>query len=141
APKRSPGPSTSRCGCDLSARWLWQELRLICRMFISPDLGEGSGRPPGHLWPLLPAAAQGAHLDDWASTHPTQRTRLIPFVRWAHARRIVRDLEIHHRPSQLPGTFQDETTRQAELRRCLTDTSLPLPMRSIGALVRLYAPR
>ncbi|MGY4978749.1 hypothetical protein ACWCYL_16540 [Streptomyces sp. 900105755] len=80
-----------------------------------------------------------AHLDDWASTHPTQRTRLIPFVRWAHARRIVRDLEIHHRPSQLPGTFQDETTHQAELRRCLTDTSLPLPMRIIGALVRLYA--
>ncbi|MGY0055068.1 XRE family transcriptional regulator [Streptomyces sp. LZ34] len=80
-----------------------------------------------------------AHLDEWASTHPTQRSRLIPFVRWVHARRIVRDLEIQHRPTQLPGTFQDETTHQAELRRCLTDTGLPLPMRIIGALVRLYA--
>ncbi|MFD9278919.1 hypothetical protein ACFWD7_16760 [Streptomyces mirabilis] len=28
----------------------------------------------------------------------------------------------------------------AELRRCLTDTGLPLPVRIIGALVRLYAP-
>jgi hypothetical protein len=37
-----------------------------------------------------------AHLDDWASTYPTQRTRRIPFVRWAHARHIVRDT--HHRP-------------------------------------------
>ncbi|MER8001620.1 hypothetical protein [Streptomyces sp. NPDC095613] len=80
-----------------------------------------------------------AHLDDWASTHPTQRTRLIPFVRWVHARHIVRDLEIHHRPRQLPGTFQDEATHQAELRRCLTVTGLPLPVRIIGALVRLYA--
>ncbi|AEY85302.1 hypothetical protein SHJG_0020 [Streptomyces hygroscopicus subsp. jinggangensis 5008] len=80
-----------------------------------------------------------AHLDAWASTHPTQRTRLIPFVRWVHARRIVRDLEIHHRPRQLPGTLQDEATHQAELRRCLTDTGLPLPVRIIGALVRLYA--
>ncbi|WP_233273584.1 hypothetical protein [Streptomyces broussonetiae] len=80
-----------------------------------------------------------AHLDDWTSTHATQRTCLIPFVRWAHARHIVRDLEIHHRPTQAPGTFQDETTHQAELRRCLTDTELPLHVRIIGALVRLYA--
>lgn len=40
---------------------------------------------------------------------------------------------------RIPGTFQDETTHQAELRRCLTDTGLPLPVRIIGALVRLYA--
>ncbi|MGW1752562.1 hypothetical protein ACWCRD_44670 [Streptomyces sp. NPDC002092] len=80
-----------------------------------------------------------AHLDTWASTHPTQRTRLIPFIRWAHARHIVRDLKLHHQPNQLPGTFQDETTQQAELRRCLTDTALPLPVRIVGALVRLYA--
>ncbi|MGW1752447.1 hypothetical protein ACWCRD_44030 [Streptomyces sp. NPDC002092] len=57
-----------------------------------------------------------------------------------HARRIVRDLEIHHRPRQLPGTFQDEATHQSELRRCLTDTGLSLPVRIIVALVRLYGP-
>lgn len=70
---------------------------------------------------------------------PGVRTRSIPFIRWAAARRLIADLTIDHPPSQLPGEFQVEDIHREELRRCLNDTSLPLEVRITGALIRLYA--
>ncbi|MER6161443.1 hypothetical protein ABT147_38940 [Streptomyces sp. NPDC001868] len=70
---------------------------------------------------------------------PGVRTRSIPFIRWAAARRLIADLTIDHPPSQLPGEFQVEDIHRKELRRCLNDTSLPLEVRITGALIRLYA--
>ncbi|MGW0336875.1 hypothetical protein ACWD0J_34415 [Streptomyces sp. NPDC003011] len=88
---------------------------------------------------LTLATLEQGHLDTWSTDRPGVRTRSIPFIRWAAARRLIADLTIDHPPSQLPGAFQVEDIHREELRRCLDDISLPLEVRITGALIRLYA--
>lgn len=65
---------------------------------------------------------------------------LHPFIRWVGARHLTRaGLTIDHPPSQLPGQFQIEEDHYEELRRCLTDPTLPSDVRIAAALIRLYA--
>ncbi|MBT2392470.1 hypothetical protein J7E87_24345 [Streptomyces sp. ISL-1] len=83
---------------------------------------------------------QQPHLDVWATDRPTLRSRSIPFLRWSTARRLCPPgLTIEHPASQLPGHFQAEGEAREELLRCLNDTGLPLDVRVVAALVRLYA--
>ncbi|MGO4460575.1 hypothetical protein AB4039_25330 [Streptomyces sp. M-16] len=78
-------------------------------------------------------------LDLWTATHPSKASTIVSFIRWAQARRLVTGLDIHYPPSQYPATFQPEDAHHEQLRRCLTDTTLPLDVRITGALIRLYA--
>ncbi|MEU0942367.1 XRE family transcriptional regulator [Streptomyces canus] len=70
---------------------------------------------------------------------PTRRVGIGRFIRWTNARRLTVSLEAPSRRHGLAERFMDEDEHQDQLRRCLTDTSLPLELRIIGALVRLYA--
>ncbi|MGC4773659.1 hypothetical protein ACLQ25_32450 [Micromonospora sp. DT44] len=79
------------------------------------------------------------HLDTWAAGKATLRARTIPFIRWATARRLTARLSIAHPPTRHPEHFHLDDMHQHELRRCLTDTSLPADVRIAGALTRLYA--
>lgn len=80
-----------------------------------------------------------SELDLWTATHPSKASTFISFMRWAQARRLVTGLDIHYPPSQYPATFQPEDAHHEPLRRCLTDTNLPLDIRITSALIRLYA--
>ena len=54
-------------------------------------------------------------------------------------RRLISGLEIPRKKDGLPSRFQDQDDQTDQLRRCLTATDLPLEVRIVGALVRLYA--
>ncbi|MFE3227905.1 XRE family transcriptional regulator [Nocardia sp. NPDC059228] len=85
------------------------------------------------------AALTQAHIDEWFDTNPTRAGKIVGFLEWAKARHLIADLYIPKRKSALPQRFQDFDTQQQQLRRCLIDDTLPLDVRVVGALVRLYA--
>ncbi|WP_329537601.1 hypothetical protein OG568_55510 (plasmid) [Streptomyces sp. NBC_01450] len=70
---------------------------------------------------------------------PTRRRGIGRFIRWTNARHVTRGLEAPSPKHGLAERFMDEDQHQEQLRRCLTDTSLPLELRIVGALIRLYA--
>ena len=82
---------------------------------------------------------QQRHLDTWATDKPTLRARSIPFIRWAVARNLTAALTMTTHPPGTPRNFQIAEVHHDELRRCLSDTSLPLQIHIAGALTRLYA--
>lgn len=79
-------------------------------------------------------------LDRWLTEHPTMHRGTRAFVRWA----IIRRLAAKHLTAAaprwpLPSDFLDIDELDAQLSRCLNDTSLPREVRIGGALSRLYA--
>ncbi|MFJ3640589.1 hypothetical protein ACIPRD_12615 [Streptomyces sp. NPDC090108] len=79
-------------------------------------------------------------LDLFLATHPPKRRTLGPFVRWAIARRLTAPgLTAPKKPGSRPSHFLTEEQQLDQLRRCLSDDTLPLEVRIIGAFVRLYA--
>jgi hypothetical protein len=79
------------------------------------------------------------HVDHWLTTHPAKRLDITPFLKWITARRLTGPLDIPTRNPTQPCLFIDHDTHQWQLRRCLTDDTLPLEVRVVGALIRLYA--
>ncbi|QVI20936.1 hypothetical protein KHQ06_33465 [Nocardia tengchongensis] len=79
------------------------------------------------------------HLDTWLDANPSRRARIIGFLTWLNEHRLIADIEIPRRKYGLPQQFQDIDDYDRQLRRCLTDDTLPLELRIVGALVRLYA--
>ncbi|MBF6331763.1 hypothetical protein [Nocardia transvalensis] len=79
------------------------------------------------------------HIDAWFDTHRTKHQTLVAFLRWLRDRHLVADIEIPTTDHGLPQHFQTRDQHQQQLRRCLTDPTLPLEVRVVGALVRLYA--
>ncbi|WP_406238481.1 hypothetical protein [Nocardia sp. NBC_01009] len=79
------------------------------------------------------------HIDTYLDTRPSNIAALLTFVSWMLDRRIITDIEITRPKDGLPQRFQDHDEHTAQLRRCLIDDSLPLEIRIIGALIRLYA--
>jgi hypothetical protein len=78
-------------------------------------------------------------LDGWLTdAKPTHRRSAAAFIKWTNKRGLTQGLEYpgHRRP--LPTVFLDDDEHAGQLRRCLTDASLPLELRITGALVRLY---
>lgn len=61
------------------------------------------------------------------------------FLAWMLARRLITGIEVPREKDGLPYRFQDQDDHSAQLRRCLTDSEVPLEVRVVGALVRLYA--
>jgi hypothetical protein len=72
----------------------------------------------------LPAATP-AHLEQWLELHPRRAKAIGAFLRWARARRITTDLAALACGWSMPSVFQDDDTHHEQLRRCLTDESLP----------------
>nr|UAX58523.1 XRE family transcriptional regulator [Streptomyces sp. A144] len=75
-------------------------------------------------------------LDLWLTSHPTRR--IGAFIRWSVARRLTRKLTAVPKHSGLPTQFLSSEEQHEQLRRCLNDKELPLEVRIVGALTRLY---
>jgi hypothetical protein len=85
------------------------------------------------------ASITQAHLDLWLTTNPTRSRDIRPFIRWTVARRLTDDVTLPSQPKTFGSQFLDEDDYHDQLRRCLNDGELPLDLRIIGALIRLYA--
>ncbi|MFJ5851049.1 hypothetical protein [Streptomyces sp. NPDC092903] len=80
-----------------------------------------------------------SHLDVWLTKAKTsQRRANITFIRWTNKHGLTQNLEYPGRAKSLPTLFLDDEEHEDQLRRCLTDASLPLELRIVGALIRLY---
>lgn len=80
-----------------------------------------------------------SHLDVWlVQAKTSQRRANAAFIRWTNKRGLTQNLEYPGRPMTMPVLFLDDEEHEDQLRRCLTDGSLPLELRIVGALIRLY---
>lgn len=80
-----------------------------------------------------------ATLDAWLTgTSHDRRTAAADFLRWAAGRRLVPRLHVTHVQRHDPDVTMTEDERWAQVRRCLTDSSIPDDVRVAGALVLLY---
>lgn len=80
------------------------------------------------------------HLDTYLSQNPAKLEPLTAFLRWIRDRGPGSVLALTARQSAFGPAkeFQEFEEYQNQLRRCLTDDSLPLDLRVAGALIRLY---
>jgi hypothetical protein len=79
------------------------------------------------------------HVDTYFAASPSNPKALSTFLAWMQSRRLITGIEIPRKKDGLPFRFQDQDDQTDQLRRCLTATEIPLEVRIIGALVRLYA--
>ncbi|WP_246351589.1 XRE family transcriptional regulator [Nocardia barduliensis] len=79
------------------------------------------------------------HIDTWLDANPGKRAVIAVFLDWLRRRRLIGDMDIPRRKDSLPKQFHDQDEHESQLRRCLIDDSIPLPVRAAGALIRLYA--
>jgi hypothetical protein len=78
-------------------------------------------------------------VNTWLGHGASTRHRLRDFLRWAHARGLAADLQVHWLGSEgLPEQVLGDDERWTLLRRCLHDDRLYLRLRVAGALVLLY---
>lgn len=87
------------------------------------------------------ASLSQLHLDRWMDAHPTKHKYLATFVGWLEKQRLTTaELLVPQQRSQLPTRLISDDELEQQLKRCLTDDTLPLDVRVVGALIRLYAP-
>lgn len=79
------------------------------------------------------------HVDTYFDGGVSNAKALGTFLAWMLARRLISGIEVPREKDGLPYRFQDQDDHAAQLRRCLTDSELPMEVRIVGALVRLYA--
>jgi hypothetical protein len=77
-------------------------------------------------------------LDMWLASGNTNHYNIRNFLLWAASRHLAPTLTIPLRPRQQPEHILDETERCNILRRCLSDTTIPLDTRAAAALVLLF---
>ncbi|MEV4049619.1 hypothetical protein AB0J55_00370 [Amycolatopsis sp. NPDC049688] len=78
------------------------------------------------------------HLDLWHECHPAQRSEIRRFLRWAAARHLIGLLTLPPRHATRFSRFLSDAEQHEQLLRCLNDDTLPLQVRIVGALIRLY---
>jgi hypothetical protein len=78
-------------------------------------------------------------IDLWLTTHPTRCRGVRSFIRWTVARHLTGKLVLPPESKSLPSQFLSEDEYHQQLHRCLNDDTLPLEVRIVGALIRLYA--
>jgi hypothetical protein len=78
-------------------------------------------------------------VDAWTIEHPASTAAVLGrFLTWARERGLCGPLRPPTRPrADTPRTVPDDQ-RWQHLRRCLTDTSMPLAARTAGAITLLY---
>ena len=80
-------------------------------------------------------------LEQWLDTNPNKQKYLTAFARWVNKQGLAAgELTVPTRRRGTPSRLLAEDELQQQLRRCLNDATLPLDVRVVGALVRLYAP-
>lgn len=67
-----------------------------------------------------------------------RRSQLRPFITWAIQHKRASLLQIPAATRHDPHVFLDDARRTEILRRCVTDTALPLRVRAAGTLVLLF---
>ena len=78
-------------------------------------------------------------VDDWLTDGP-QRHEIRPFLRWTSERGLTAVIEVPARPAHAQTSpVMTDAELCEQLRRCRTDTALPIDVRAAGALVTLYA--
>jgi hypothetical protein len=78
-------------------------------------------------------------VDDWLAGGP-QHHEIRPFLRWTSDRGLTPGIEVPARPVRTQTRpVMTDTELCEQLRRCLTETALPVDVRAAGALVTLYA--
>lgn len=76
-------------------------------------------------------------VDAWLASGPGTHYEVRDFVVWAARRGHSRDLLVPHRPKADPEGL-DEGSHWELLQQCLTDTTLPLEVRTAGAVLLLF---
>jgi hypothetical protein len=79
------------------------------------------------------------HIDDYFCAYPARREPVKLFLQWIKARKIAGGFDIPKRKPGLPNVFHTDDDYERQLRRCLTDSDLPLEVRVAAALIHLYA--
>jgi hypothetical protein len=85
----------------------------------------------------LPQAIQ-AHIDRWLADGPRARHALRPFIQWARQRHLVTGLDVPPIPVAAPSVLQDDQEQWKQLRRCLHETTMPVHLRVVGALLLVF---
>jgi hypothetical protein len=78
-------------------------------------------------------------IDRWLTENPNKRQEFSTFIRWVVVRKLTGQLTVKLSSSPMASLFLDDQEYRQQLHRCLTDDSLPLEVRVVGALIRLYA--
>src|SRR4051794_36970676 len=90
--------------------------------------GRAAWRTSCHIDPASRTTA--SRVDTWIDLGATARRLVRDFLRWAHARGLSADLQVHWLGREgLPEDVLGEDERWTLLRRCLRDDSLALPLR------------
>lgn len=79
------------------------------------------------------------HMERWIDGDYTRSRHINPFIRWTNARRITSDIALQQKRIAQPSQFIPSHELHDQLRRCLNDDTLPLDVRIVDALIRLYA--
>lgn len=77
-------------------------------------------------------------IDRWLTSTAPNRYRLQAFLAWTRQRHLTTRLTIPKQPRSQPGQFLPEPDHWKLLSRCLHDPTLPLDVRTAGALLLLY---
>ncbi len=78
------------------------------------------------------------HIDTYYAGGAPNPKALSTFLAWMRDRHLISDLFIPRKKDGLPHRLLEQDDHTEQLRRCLTGTDLPVEIRIVGALVRLY---
>ncbi|WP_159928352.1 hypothetical protein [Rhodococcus sp. WAY2] len=81
------------------------------------------------------------HLDRWLAAGSSSRYLARGFIAWAVHRGMAADVMIPAPRVGQPSMFAETDDYLDQLRRCLTDSAIPLDLRAGGALVLLFGMR
>lgn len=77
-------------------------------------------------------------LEMWLEEGAAERREVRAFITWARGRGFVGELEVPRARIAAPSVFMTDEEQAEQLHRCLGDDSLPLDVRTAGALTLLF---
>lgn len=72
---------------------------------------------------------------------PANRRDVRAFITWVRNRRLIGDLTISLAAVLAPSVFTTEREQADQLHQCLTDATMPIDVRTAGALTLLFGLR
>lgn len=88
---------------------------------------------------LTLASLSQADVDQWLTGGATPRYNVAAFLTWTAERQLTPKLTVPARSfKQPPHRLLSNDEHRQQLRRCLTDTTLPVDVRAAGALATLF---
>ncbi len=81
-----------------------------------------------------------AVLDEWLHSNGSRRSvnEVRHFLGWAASRRLVGQITVPTVPQRQPENFLHEADYADQLRRCVSDSEIPIDVRVLGSLVLLF---